>query len=74
MQLALQTVYMQIYISFLYVGIHFLFVSQSYVIPGVVFSLLDDALPDEFMYPWRTKDRNQLYLSQTKQNFSLIIG
>lgn len=51
-----------------------LFVSQSYIIPGVVFSLLDDALPDEFMYPWRMKDRNQLYLSQTKQNFSLIIG
>lgn len=51
-----------------------LFASQSYVIPVLVSSLVDVTLPDEFMYPWRMKDRNQLYLSQTKQNLSLIKG
>lgn len=67
--------YMQIYSSFLHVSLYFcLFASQSCVISGLISSLLGITLPDEFMYPWRMKDRKQLYLSQTKQNLFLIKG
>jgi len=65
---------MQIYGSILHVSVYFLFMSQSCVIPGLVSSLLAVTLPDEFMYLWRMKDRNELYLTQTKQNFSPIKG
>lgn len=51
-----------------------LFPSQSCVIPGIASSLLDVTLPDEFMHPQGMKDRNQLYLSQTKKIMSPVKG